>query len=359
MLPYDEIVSKLSEHAGLGKEEIDKLVTEKQEELSGLVSREGAAYIVSREMGLNLIHEERRRELKIKHLVSGLNSVSISPTVISVFEPRAFDKNGRKGQVANILVGDETGTCRLSLWNDEVGKLKELALQPGDVIELRNGWVKMDSRGMPELRVGRGIMRKLEGVSNADLLNNISSASTLSYQSGGRKHISELKENEYAEIRAAMVQLFSRQPFYEICPQCGSRVIGNGVEWNCTAHGSVKPSYSLVLSGFADDGTGSIRAVFFRNAAERLIGKATEDVLKAFEETKDVAKAFSTEELIGKDFIIRGRVKRSEFTGDLELMASDAEPADTLKEAKSLAAVLERGAKAKSPENQEDSSASP
>ncbi|MBI2675745.1 MAG: hypothetical protein HYX24_04770 [Candidatus Aenigmarchaeota archaeon] len=338
MLPYPEIVSKLSDHAKLTTEEIDKMVTEKQEELSGLVSREGAAYIVSRELGLNLIKEETKRELKIKHLVSGLYSVTISPTVISVFEPRAFDKNGRKGQVANILVGDETGSCRLSLWNDEVEKLKELSLQPGDVIELRNGYVKVDNTGMPELRIGRGMLKKLEGVSGA--VSNIQTPFSL--PSGGRNHISDLKENSHAEIRAAVVQIFSRQPFYEVCPQCGSRLTGNGVEWTCSGHGAVKPSYNLILSGFADDGTGTIRAVFFRNAAERLIGKTTEEVLRTFEEKKDIARAFNSEELIGKDYIIRGRVKRSEFTGDLEMLVSDAEPADPKKEALAIISRMEK-----------------
>ena len=50
-------------------------------------------------------------------------------------EPKEFDrKDGEKGWVATLLVGDETGTTRVVLWDEKAGAALEIA--PGDVLEI-------------------------------------------------------------------------------------------------------------------------------------------------------------------------------------------------------------------------------
>lgn len=165
-MSVDDVVGKICEHTdGMEEDKVRKMIEEKVIELSGLVSREGAAYIVARELGLSLL-KESKRQLKIKNLMSGLRSVDIVARVMKSYEPREFQKNGKTGRVANLLLGDETGTVRLSLWNDEVDLIEKDNIKEGDVVSISGGYVKMDNRDMPELRLGRGNMDKTDLVVN-------------------------------------------------------------------------------------------------------------------------------------------------------------------------------------------------
>ena len=50
----------------------------------------------------------------------------------------------------------------------------------------------------------------------------------------------------------------------EVCPKCGKRVKPSSDLFACAEHGNVMPAYSYVLNTVLDDGTETIRCVFFR-----------------------------------------------------------------------------------------------
>ena len=74
--------------------------------------------------------------MKIKELKARAGNVEIEVEVVSVAEPRQFEKYGRSGQVATAKVKDDTGEIELSLWNDQCTEVK-----PGDKIKIANGYV--------------------------------------------------------------------------------------------------------------------------------------------------------------------------------------------------------------------------
>ncbi len=336
-----ELIEKICKHSGLSDSEVKKKIEEKQDELSGLVSEEGAAYIVARELGLSLI-KETKRQLKIKNLVSGLRSVDLVARITEISDVREFEKNGRKGRVANLVLGDETGFVRLSLWNDEIGLIKDEGLSPGQVIRISGAYTKMDNRGNPELRIGRGRIEKVEEKVDIPETEEMKKE----FGSAKREVIANLKEGGFYELRAAMVQIFRRNPFYEVCPECGTRLSQetsenkeDGTEvtkWVCRKHGAVKPEYQMVVSGVIDDDSGNIRAVFFREIAERLFGKKIEELREMLEKEKDPGKIYEQADCLGKEFIIRGRVKKNDLTGSLEFVANDIEEIDVEKEVENL-----------------------
>ena len=47
----NDLIEKISKESGKSVKSVTDLIDEKKEELSGLVSEEGAAYIVGRELG--------------------------------------------------------------------------------------------------------------------------------------------------------------------------------------------------------------------------------------------------------------------------------------------------------------------
>ena len=55
MYSLKDIIQEISKSSGSSESEVKKKIEEKQLELSGLVSAEGAAYIVGKELGVNLL----------------------------------------------------------------------------------------------------------------------------------------------------------------------------------------------------------------------------------------------------------------------------------------------------------------
>ena len=53
-IPFDEAVQKISQAAGLSPEDIQQKIIQKTSQFSGLLSRDGAAYIVANELGVKL-----------------------------------------------------------------------------------------------------------------------------------------------------------------------------------------------------------------------------------------------------------------------------------------------------------------
>ncbi len=333
MLSLDEIIEKICEHAKISRDEVERLIEEKQDELSGLVSKEGAAYIIAREFGITLLKETERR-LKIRNLIDGLRSVELVARVIDVAEPREFEKNGKKGKVVNVYLGDETGFVRLTLWNEEIDLAKDI--KPGDVIKITRGYVRVDNRGELELRVGRGKLEKIDDVGDIPPTSELDRKLTVVK----RKPISDFKEGDYVETRACVVQLFKKNPFFEVCPECGARLTKDNDKWICSEHGVVEPKYEAVISGVIDDGFGNIRAVFFREMAEKLFGKTIDELREIAKKNVDVLSVYDVFDGYGKDYIIRGRVKKNELTERMELVVNDISDVDIKKECEELISAL-------------------
>ena len=55
-------INKIIEETGLTKKEIQRLVEEKKEELKGLISDEGALFIIAKELGVDV--KEENKDLK-------------------------------------------------------------------------------------------------------------------------------------------------------------------------------------------------------------------------------------------------------------------------------------------------------
>lgn len=74
--------------------------------------------------------------MKIKELKARMGNVNIDVEVVSVSEPREFEKYGKAGKVATAKVKDDSGQIDLSLWNEQCDEV-----QAGDKIKIANGYV--------------------------------------------------------------------------------------------------------------------------------------------------------------------------------------------------------------------------
>ena len=316
-MDFETLVKRIIEKTNLKEEDVNKKILEKQQELSNLVSKEGAAYIIAKELGLDILPKTKRR-LEIKNVIPKIRNLTLSARVVRIFETKEFQRKGKKGKVASIILGDPSGTIRLTLWDDQTQIIEKL--KPGMAVETFNAYTKEDGIGGVEIRLGNnGGLKILE---NSDL----PALEKTFEQETERNKIIDLKEGSLTEIRAAVVQLFETNVFYEICPQCGLKLTKENDKSKCAEHGFVEPAKTIVLSGVIDDGTGNIRAVFFRDAALKLIGM---DINGALGKSDNF---FESLDVLGKEFIMNGKVRRNKMFNRLEFVVNNVREIDIEKE---------------------------
>jgi len=89
--------------------------------------------------------------LKIKELHDGLKRVNIEAKVSEKSDPREVTSRfgDQKYRVATATITDETGTVKLTLWNDQI----EL-VNVNDTVRIENGYVT-SFRGEIQLNAGK------------------------------------------------------------------------------------------------------------------------------------------------------------------------------------------------------------
>ncbi|MDX1746973.1 MAG: single-stranded DNA binding protein, partial [Halobacteriales archaeon] len=91
-------------------------------------------------------------DLRIEDLSLGLSDVTLQGLVLGTEPIRTFDRDdGSEGRVSNLVLGDETGRLRVTLW-DERADLAE-AFDAGQSVEVVDGYVR-ERDGDLELHVG-------------------------------------------------------------------------------------------------------------------------------------------------------------------------------------------------------------
>ena len=87
---------------------------------------------------------------KVRDLTPNSKQVNVLAKVLTVGEPKeVMGKFGDPRKVCEAVVGDDTATITLSLWNEQIG-----TIQKDEVILVDNGYVSL-VRGHMRLNVGR------------------------------------------------------------------------------------------------------------------------------------------------------------------------------------------------------------
>ncbi|MGB4235881.1 MAG: nucleic acid-binding protein [Methanoregulaceae archaeon] len=111
----------------VSREEFERRVEEKMQECGDLLDEVTAAMVVVYDLG--------REHVKVRDLSTGSTLSSFFGKVITISPPREFTrKDGDKGWVAHIIVGDETGQARAVLWDEKAAAVAEIEI--GDVLEI-------------------------------------------------------------------------------------------------------------------------------------------------------------------------------------------------------------------------------
>jgi replication factor A1 len=324
-MALEDIIELIIKKTGLPREEIMQKIEEKYEELSGLVTKEGAAYIVARSFGVEL--PSAVRGLQMKNILPGMRNLNVVGRVFRISPINEFVRfDGQPGKVVNLYIGDNTYYVKVPLWNDQTSIVSEGLIKVGDVVQLVNGMARESIFGDVEIVLGRyGSIRTLEG----DF--DIPSAQELEKRFFGnsvkRVRIAEAAPGK-CEIKGIIVQVFKGKYIFDICPVCGSTLENN----KCSEHGPVEALHALVLSTVIDDGSGNIRAVFFRNTAERLIEMSAEEIFKLELEKRHEL----VQKILGRELVLTGRIRKNTRFDRLEFFVDDFKDLNVLEECKRL-----------------------
>jgi replication factor A1 len=312
MQNYDLLIDRVVKATNIDREEIEKKVEAKKTKLSGLISREGAAQIIAAELGVSF----ENQDVKISELMPGMRKVNVVGKILQLFPIREFEKNGRSGKVANFRFADETGNCRVVLWDvNHISLLESGDIKEGDIVEIRNA-----STRDTEIHLSGFSEFKKSSVEIAEVKEENTAAEA---------DISGLVNGQTVKIRGLIVQMFPIR-FYSVCPECNKKVVaalnagapeeGKAEVFSCVEHGQVNPKKRGILNFVLDDGTECVRTVLFSDAINKLSDE---------NELADEAKfeAFR-KDMLGSEVYVMGNVRKNSMFHNLELIGNDIEIVD-------------------------------
>lgn len=223
-------------------------------------------------------------------------------------------KSGGKGQIRSLLVGDETGIIRCAFWGSKADLLEEV--ERDMIVEMKNIYVR-ENANTSRMEIHFGDYSELvvspDGTKNIEV-KNVRPQST-------PKQIEEIElEDRNISIKATIVDIDIPR-FYLGCPHTFKKVFVDEGKYISPEHGEVEPIKIPITNCVVNDSTGTIGIVAFRDRAEELFSRKSDDIVglaEDLEKYRDVSK-----ELVGSQIEVVGNVGENQMTGEMQLIIND------------------------------------
>ncbi|MFA5763510.1 MAG: hypothetical protein WC915_01730 [archaeon] len=135
MQEQEATILEMSKQSGKTPKEITELVQAKIKKFEGLLTEQGATFMVGKELGLK---QENPVIVKINELTDGMKDIELQGIIKTIYPVKEFEKNGKVGKIGSLLLEDDSGITRVTLWNDQIDKYE---LTPGSEIKIVNAFV--------------------------------------------------------------------------------------------------------------------------------------------------------------------------------------------------------------------------
>ena len=251
-------------------------------------------------------------ELSIADVKPDLKGFTAAGRVVRIYPPRDY----ANGKMASLILADKTGSIRVVLWNEKSDIASEL--KEGDAVKITNAYAKANLNSEPEIHVGKyGEILINQGL-------DVPSMDELGKLAVTEKKIGNLENNEKnVLISGHVVDVNAERPVvYMTCSTCGKKAQNLGGDWFCDSCGSIDPTPNMVLSLIVQDDTGNIRAILFKETAEKLAGMDVEEAMNVMGELQDESAPARQikEKLLNREVSLSGRVKYNEYGDQLEFI---------------------------------------
>mgnify|MGYP000215083113 CR=1 FL=1 len=137
----------LNERKDLTREDLLNLIDEKIQNMGGLITEEVAAYIIARDLGIELSSDEllSKVEVKVGELKPKMNNVIVVGSISEIIN---------KGRDVLIKIVDDKGNeafiALAGKWKKEINKLR-----PGRLIRIVSGYIRSTIKGIPVITLGK------------------------------------------------------------------------------------------------------------------------------------------------------------------------------------------------------------
>jgi hypothetical protein len=254
--------------------------------------------------------------LSLSEIEPNQQSFNIEARVLKVYPPRDYEG----GSFASLLVSDGKATLRVVLWDDKSKEAEKLARD--DAILIEKAYSRASMSEEVEVHVGKyGSLRKITD-------SKTPKASQIEGSTLSEVKIADLEPSDgRVRLSGTVVGLDANRPLlYGSCPSCGKGVQDLGGSWFCEACGDVDPDINMVASLVVEDDTGNIRAVAFREAAEKVLGMTLQDAASLIQKSSDDSVPLVKAEgrLVGKKISLIGKVRYNEYSDQLEFLIDEA-----------------------------------
>ena len=250
----DIYINKIIEGTGLTRKEIQDIVEDKKNELKGLISDEGALFIIAKELGVDVKSENKdflkEIEIKISDITHNMKNIMLFGRIKDVYNVNKFKKkDGSDGYVGAFLLHDKSGDVRIVLWDEQVSIFNEPEFKNNELVKIVNGNAKKGKFGGTEIHIGR--FGKL-----------ILSPDDVDYKNYPKIKVELIKIRDInlnlksVSIEGKVIQIFPLKEFER-------------------KNGELGKVMSLTLL----DSTGSVRIAFWNNDTDKLIGIESGDII--------------------------------------------------------------------------------
>ncbi len=148
----------LEQKPDINLEQLKELIEEKKRKIgAGYLTDQGALFLVAADLGASFDNVQRTKR-GIKDLYIGARDLDLTVRLLSTYPIRVFTKKDSNERIENrtISVYDAGGSIKVRLWDNLTHVIEENALKPGDLIQIKNCYVKSALNGKPIINIGEG-----------------------------------------------------------------------------------------------------------------------------------------------------------------------------------------------------------
>jgi ssDNA-binding replication factor A large subunit len=148
----------LEQKPDINLEQLKELIEEKKRKIgAGYLTDQGALFLVAADLGASFDNVQRTKK-GIKDLYIGARDLDLIVRLLGAYPIRAFTKKDTNERIENrtISVYDAGGSIKVKLWENMTHVIEENGIKPGDLIQIKNCYVKSALNGKPILNIGEG-----------------------------------------------------------------------------------------------------------------------------------------------------------------------------------------------------------
>ena len=146
----------LTQRSDLTEKNIFALVEQKKKNVGGgYLTDQGALFLVASDLGISLDYSASQ-DLSLKEVFVGANNIAVKARLFAIYPPKGYEKkDGTKGEFRRLVLFDGQSFARLTLWDNKVKLIDELALKFNEIVRISSIYARSGLDGSPALNLGQ------------------------------------------------------------------------------------------------------------------------------------------------------------------------------------------------------------